>query len=225
MVWSDRPRAHCSQPRSWPAEVPFGVLLCSKGCCRYAEAVCCENKQTCCPRGSTCRDVGTYGTTCVGAPANQSIGLSVCKSGAAQPFSTQLPNVLIVGDSVSIGYTPHVARHMARPTLVRELGRLRHRAPSGTAERLATVGCRHGATTARPEPHERATACSSLTRRHLPLAALSLTHKCSHPCGERLRLASAGPTARMRMRMLMRMCLWVVVHADAPALREGRKGS
>ena len=91
------------------------------GCCPYTDAVCCPNKQTCCPRGTTCSDFGTYGTTCVGAPVapvNQTVGLSVCKPGAAKPMSTTLPNVLILGDSVSIGYTPMVANAMAKIALV-----------------------------------------------------------------------------------------------------------
>jgi hypothetical protein len=84
-----------------------------EGCCPYTDAVCCPNKQTCCPKGTTCQDSGTYKTTCVGASANETVGLSVCKSGAAKPLSTTLKNVLIIGDSVSIGYTPYVAQHMA----------------------------------------------------------------------------------------------------------------
>lgn len=45
-------------------------------------------------------------------------GRSVCKPGAHLPPSTALPNVLIIGDSVSIGYTPPVATHMAKVALV-----------------------------------------------------------------------------------------------------------
>ena len=88
------------------------------GCCPYENAVCCPNKQTCCPAGTTCQDTGSYGTVCAGAPANQTTGVSVCKPGAAEPFSKTLPNVLIIGDSVSIGYTPNVAERMASIALV-----------------------------------------------------------------------------------------------------------
>ena len=86
-----------------------------KGCCPYENAVCCPNNQTCCPSGSTCVDSGTYGTTCQGSSVlkNETIGLSVCKSGAAEIFSKTVPNVLIIGDSVSIGYTPYVAKNMS----------------------------------------------------------------------------------------------------------------
>lgn len=91
-----------------------------QGCCPYAHAVCCPNKQTCCPAGTSCNDTGTYLTQCV--PTNgagqSSPGRSVCKPGAHLPLSTALPNVLIIGDSVSIGYTPPVAARMANVALV-----------------------------------------------------------------------------------------------------------
>ena len=83
-----------------------------EGCCPYDDAVCCPNQQTCCPSGTVCKDDGTYATVCLGAPKNETVGLSVCKSGAALPFSKTLPNILILGDSVSIGYTPFVAKAM-----------------------------------------------------------------------------------------------------------------
>lgn len=90
----------------------------AEGCCPYKDAVCCPNNQTCCPTGTTCVDSGSYATTCKGAAANESIGLSVCKPGAALPFSNTLPNVLIIGDSVSIGYTPNVTAAMSQLALV-----------------------------------------------------------------------------------------------------------
>jgi hypothetical protein len=88
-----------------------------EGCCTYENATCCPNGQTCCPAGTTCQDTGVR-TVCAGAAANETVGLSVCKSGADSPFSTDLPNVLIIGDSVSIGYTPLVATAMAKVALV-----------------------------------------------------------------------------------------------------------
>lgn len=88
-----------------------------QGCCPYADAVCCSNSMTCCPSGSTC-DVSGWQSTCIGAPANQRVGQPVCKFGAPLPFSKTLPNILIVGDSVSIGYTPKVAAHMSSLALV-----------------------------------------------------------------------------------------------------------
>jgi hypothetical protein len=83
-----------------------------KGCCPYENAVCCSNNMTCCPHGSTCELHG-WQSTCVGAPAARVVGQPVCKTGAALPFSKTKPNILIIGDSVSIGYTPKVAAHMA----------------------------------------------------------------------------------------------------------------
>ena len=89
------------------------------GCCPYANATCCANNQACCPSGSTCFDSGVYGTVCKPAPGasplppDERLGKSVCKSGAALPPSKTLPNVLIIGDSVSIGYTPYVAKRMS----------------------------------------------------------------------------------------------------------------
>ena len=92
-------------------------------------AVCCNNNYTACPAGHRCEDTG-HGpmvvTTCVPetrAPSGDSdssgpsstvlVGRQVCKQGAPLPLSTALPNVLIVGDSVSIGYTPLLAQYMA----------------------------------------------------------------------------------------------------------------
>ena len=90
-----------------------------QGCCPYDGAVCCPNQQTCCPAGTSCNDTGTYLTHCVPAKGGPSTpGRSVCKPGAHLPPSTTLPNVLIIGDSVSIGYTPPVAAHMAKVALV-----------------------------------------------------------------------------------------------------------
>ena len=42
----------------------------------------------------------------------------MCKPGAHLPPSTSLPNVLIIGDSVSIGYTPPVAAHLVAQAFV-----------------------------------------------------------------------------------------------------------
>ena len=89
-----------------------------EGCCPYENATCCPNNQTCCPSGTTCVDSGTYGTTCKGALANETVGLSVCKAGAALPLSKEVPNVLIMGDSVSIGYTPYVTKYMSKIAMV-----------------------------------------------------------------------------------------------------------
>ena len=46
------------------------------------------------------------------------IGKQVCKQGAPLPLSSTLPNILIVGDSVSIGYTPLIASYMGTEAFV-----------------------------------------------------------------------------------------------------------
>lgn len=87
-----------------------GYSVTGMGCCPYANAVCCPNHQTCCPQGTTCKTSGLYATTCMdsgGSPSKQPV-LSVCKPGPGAPPSSTQPNVLVLGDSVSIGYTPHV---------------------------------------------------------------------------------------------------------------------
>eukprot|EP00945_MAST-04E_sp_MAST-4E-sp1_P008004 g8004.t1 len=116
---------NCSSPPAPPSPRPKpGGQVChvgtvcraayavnGEGCCPYKDAVCCANNQTCCPSGTVCHDEGLYLTTCVGKNSRTS-GISVCKSGAALPLSKTLPNIIILGDSVSIGYTPFVAKAM-----------------------------------------------------------------------------------------------------------------
>ena len=77
---------------------------------------------TCCPSGSTCKNAGSgwsQTTTCVAAdgtskaPGEVGGGQQVCKTGGPLAFSTTKKNVVILGDSVSIGYEPHVAGHMS----------------------------------------------------------------------------------------------------------------
>lgn len=84
------------------------------GCCPMPGAVCCGNGYTCCPAGTTCRDAGSgWGVTtqCVDKQGvDVQTGLEVCKLGPQLPFNTSTKNCLIIGDSVSIGYTPFVAR-------------------------------------------------------------------------------------------------------------------
>eukprot|EP01047_Picozoa_sp_COSAG01_P002365 COSAG01_NODE_63_length_29632_cov_270.650662_14_plen_463_part_00 len=100
-----------------------------QGCCPWPGAVCCKNQLTCCPAGSECDDTipphwPSWGavTTCkpaatTGAGAAVQ-GKCVCKPGAPQPMSTTKKNVLVIGDSVSIGYTPAVASLLADVALV-----------------------------------------------------------------------------------------------------------
>lgn len=94
------------------------------GCCPYPNAVCCpDSPYLCCPSGTKCRPVNGSSYNQVDVcytPTNTTIGLaaSVCKYGPPLPYSTTLKNVLIIGDSVSIGYTPHVATALSDIALV-----------------------------------------------------------------------------------------------------------
>lgn len=116
------------------------------GCCPFAEATCCSNRLTCCPKGTTCQDEKPQGwpgwavvTTCVPTDADRRAqvppsealvprgksragngvpGKCVCKPGPSQPMDPTRKNILVIGDSVSIGYTPHIASLMADKALV-----------------------------------------------------------------------------------------------------------
>jgi len=106
------------------------------GCCPFPSAVCCSNGLTCCPAGTRCVDNLPTGwpswgftTTCEpvedtpsttdGAATTGSVtGKCVCKYGPPLPPSTTLKNVLIIGDSVSIGYTPFVGKALGDIALV-----------------------------------------------------------------------------------------------------------
>lgn len=83
------------------------------GCCPLgSNAVCC-NDYTCCPEGTVCQDSGSgyhVQSKCIDATtgASKMDGLQICKPGAALPLAGDQKNCLIIGDSVSIGYTPFV---------------------------------------------------------------------------------------------------------------------
>jgi hypothetical protein len=94
--------------------------------------VCCGNKLTCCPEGTECvDDIPAHWpswaavTTCkpkqgvaVAAAKQEVQGKCVCKPGAPLPMSTTLKNILVIGDSVSLGYTPSVADILSDVALV-----------------------------------------------------------------------------------------------------------
>jgi hypothetical protein len=78
-------------------------------------AVCCANNFTCCPQGTVCQDSGSSWsvvTTCVDPNTKQpkAQGLQTCKVGPTKPFDDSKRHCLVMGDSVSIGYTPPVAK-------------------------------------------------------------------------------------------------------------------
>ena len=86
------------------------------GCCPYPKAVSCGD-YTCCPEATTCVTTGSSWravSTCVSpdgsqkAPGVEGGGQEVCKTGGNLPFDTARKNVIILGDSVSIGYAPKV---------------------------------------------------------------------------------------------------------------------
>ena len=62
--------------------------------------------------------VGNQMARSAGGAGNVTIGDQVCKTGPPIPYSTSLKNVLIVGDSVSVGYAPWVASALATRALV-----------------------------------------------------------------------------------------------------------
>ena len=112
--------ATCCKQQWMPAEGQFG-------CCPYADATCCANGYTCCPSGTKCSDSGSSWsvvTTCVDSsggtskPGAAGGGQQVCKTGGPLQFSTELKNVIVLGDSVSIGYEPKLATHLADVALV-----------------------------------------------------------------------------------------------------------
>lgn len=69
---------------------------------------------TCCPAGTKCVSLGGGGYSemfnCTTATGNViGVDTSVCKPGPIIPPSSTLKNVVVIGDSLSIGYTPYVA--------------------------------------------------------------------------------------------------------------------
>ena len=91
------------------------------GCCPWPNAVSCPSGFACCPEGSTCTLVSGsgYGTIyqCTGA-APPTTSKCPCKPGMPNPPSTTLKNVLVIGDSLTIGYTPAVAANLSDIALV-----------------------------------------------------------------------------------------------------------
>ena len=111
--------ASCAKQAWMPSEGAWG-------CCPYPQGVSCGD-YTCCPQGTTCENSGSgwsVVSSCVAAdgskaaPGAQGGGQQVCKSGGPLPLSTTKPNVVVLGDSVSIGYTPKVAALMEATALV-----------------------------------------------------------------------------------------------------------
>lgn len=95
------------------------------GCCPFEGGTSCGD-YTCCPAGTKCINQGSgwsVVSTCVPDAATTTgssnvTGAQVCKTGPPIKYSSSTKNVMIVGDSVSIGYTPFVASVMADKALV-----------------------------------------------------------------------------------------------------------
>eukprot|EP01064_Diplonema_japonicum_P012884 TRINITY_DN20230_c0_g1_i1.p1 TRINITY_DN20230_c0_g1~~TRINITY_DN20230_c0_g1_i1.p1 ORF type:complete len:332 (+),score=56.88 TRINITY_DN20230_c0_g1_i1:42-998(+) len=100
-----------------------GFSVSGKGCCPWPNATCCPGGYMCCPSGTKCipKSGSSYSEifTCEN-PDNTAVAVSkaVCKPGPSIPMSTTLPNIMILGDSVSIGYTPYVASIMKTEALI-----------------------------------------------------------------------------------------------------------
>jgi len=109
--------ATCCQQLWSPSEQNFG-------CASETRAVCCENGYTFCPEGFKCVDEGSgwaVKTTCVdtsGRGRRDEIGKQVCKQGPPLALDSKRKNIVILGDSVSIGYTPYVAEQLSDVALV-----------------------------------------------------------------------------------------------------------
>jgi hypothetical protein len=106
---------------------PNPFSLSGWGCAPFINAKICNGFQSC-PSTTECVLANGSGNftdlhttyNCVDPGSGVSFGTSrcSCKPGAPLPPSTTLKNVLIIGDSISIGYTPFVAASLADIALV-----------------------------------------------------------------------------------------------------------
>ena len=93
------------------------------GCCPGVNSVSCDSGFACCPENTTCSLLKGEGYSSVYQcldPQKEvdSISLCPCKPGMPLAPSTTLKNVLIIGDSLSIGFTPLVNTQLADVALV-----------------------------------------------------------------------------------------------------------
>jgi len=91
-------------------------------CCPFANAVDCATPLgTCCPAGTTCKKSGTgwqINVECVPVPSSVAAaapvaGTPACKAGPLAPFKAGGKSVLVIGDSVSIGFNPSLTAALA----------------------------------------------------------------------------------------------------------------
>lgn len=102
---------------------PNGFSVSGQGCCPFPNAVNCPSGFQCCPEGTTCSVISGSGYSTVyncvtGTGTSMGTSKCPCKPGIPFPPSTTLKNVLVIGDSLSIGYTPVVAGILSDIALV-----------------------------------------------------------------------------------------------------------
>ena len=93
----------------------------SWGCAPFPDAVCCPSKYYACPSGHTCQEKGEQPpwkdeVVCLPPADAQDAPIrkaeEICKNGPPVLMDEHRKNVIIIGDSVSIGYTPLVAESL-----------------------------------------------------------------------------------------------------------------
>ena len=92
-------------------------------CCPLADAVDCDTPLgNCCPKGHTCEKAGSgweIVVTCKPAGGGAAVpGMPACKPGPLHRMSDTKKNCLIIGDSVSLGYTPFLTAALAEDCVV-----------------------------------------------------------------------------------------------------------
>ena len=115
-----------------------GPSTVNKSQCESVPGLCDQVVTTCVPVGLH-GDKGVLSTPAqypyvIGSGDANMTGDSVCKTGPPLPMSTSLKNILVIGDSVSDGYTPFVSARMAEVALVQH-------SPWGMVDGGAEEGC------------------------------------------------------------------------------------
>lgn len=100
-----------------------GFSVSGVGCCPLKSAVCCPGGYTCCPNGTQCVLASGSGWAaiynCTSTDNVVATNTGVCKPGPPLPLATDgRKNVLVIGDSLSIGYTPYLAQNLSSTALV-----------------------------------------------------------------------------------------------------------
>jgi hypothetical protein len=108
-------------PPGWSCS-PNGFSHSGMGCAPFPNAVSCPSGYMACPQGTQCVLVSGsgYGTvySCQAGGSPVTVAKCPCKGGIPLPLSTTKKNVLVIGDSLSIGYTPYVNANLEDVALV-----------------------------------------------------------------------------------------------------------